>query len=392
MRFDSPLRQRHAEVPKARRPDPETALHRPGAATGLRPEAPAVEYVAYGPLDRNEPTCEVVGTYGDLEAEYAAIRKGAGVLDCPHRGTLRVSGADRLGFLDRMLTNRVTDLVPGAVQSAFLLNRKGRIEADLFLVAGPDAVLIDVDVHAVDRTLKLLEGFLFADDVLITDATGTLYRLAVHGPQAAEAAASAAEALAASGAAAAFTVARRDSTGVSGLELFVPRGAVEASWSALLAADDGRRRVRPIGWHAFNIARIEAGTPLYHVDFGPDNLPHETGVLEDRVSFKKGCYPGQEIVARTHNLGRPKQSLVGLRIESGLLPVAGAGVHEKTEGRAVGVVTSSTLSPMLGAIPIAFAMIRSDAAAPGTVLMVDAENERVGATVGPLRFIEGRAP
>ena len=130
--------------------------------------------------------------------------------------------------------------------------------------------------------------------------------------------------------------ARRDQIGAPGLEIFCPLAEGESVAAALLeseAADDaGRRRIRPIGWYAYNVARIEAGTPLFNVDFGATNLPHETGVLHDRVSFKKGCYPGQEIVARIESQGRPKQTLIGLRPVGDALPVAGAQVFEVGEG------------------------------------------------------------
>src|SRR5439155_17574914 len=119
-------------------------------------------------------------------------------------------------------------------------------------------------------------------------------------------------------------------------------------------------RARRIGWHAYNIARIEAGWPIFNIDFGPDSLPHETGVLEDRVSFKKGCYLGQEVVARMQSLGHPKQRLVGLKAkewttsggEEGV-PEEGTRVYAQARGQeggqppeVVGAVTSSAASPM----------------------------------------------
>ena len=99
--------------------------------------------------------------------------------------------------------------------------------------------------------------------------------------------------------------------------------------------------------HAFNVARIEAGSPLFLVDFGRQALPHETGLLARRVNFKKGCYLGQEVVARMESLGKPKQRLVALRMQQDRLPVSGAEVHEARDGgEAVGRVTSSAPAPM----------------------------------------------
>ena len=180
----------------------------------------------------------------------------------------------------------------------------------------------------------------------------------------------------------------------------MPRDRAAAIWEFLLATDhivgQDKRRVRPIGWLAFNIARIEAGTPLFNIDFGPTNLPHESGILHDRVSFTKGCYLGQEIVARMESLGKPKQTLVGLKMQSDLLPVAGAQVFERgaddVMGQQIGIVTSSTLSPMLGAAPIAFAMLKTACAAAGAAVLVNAEGEQVKATVESLRFWSPRNP
>ena len=128
------------------------------------------------------------------------------------------------------------------------------------------------------------------------------------------------------------------------------------------------------------------------MDFGSDSLPHESGILADRVSFRKGCYPGQEVVARMESLGKPKQRLVALRIAEDALPTAGSPVFERgpdgEPANPVGTVTSSTLSPMLGAASVAFAMVKTAHSEPGTVLLVPAEGGRATATVQPaLRFL-----
>ncbi|MBX3362599.1 MAG: aminomethyltransferase family protein [Phycisphaeraceae bacterium] len=126
------------------------------------------------------------------------------------------------------------------------------------------------------------------------------------------------------------TVVRDDATGEVGLELFVPADGARALYEALMglahdhegmpAGGAGKPRppmLRPIGWHAFNIARIEGGTPLYNLDFGPSNLPHECGdeVLRSRVSFKKGCYLGQGDRARMEARGHPKVRLAALVLD-----------------------------------------------------------------------------
>ena len=196
---------------------------------------------------------------------------------------------------------------------------------------------------------------------------------------------------------------RRNETGEPGLHAMIPVDGAADVYTKIadtigglipnVDAAEGKRPKRDIvgrgiGWLAYNTARIEAGTPLYHVDFGPDSLPHETGILDQAVSFTKGCYRGQEIVARMQSLGHPKRVLVGLKFDHDRLPVAGAQVFADMKCEdAIGAVTSSTLSPMLGGQAVAFAMIKWGKHRPGTSLAVWAEGNVVAGTVQTLRFI-----
>ena len=378
------------------------------------------EFIGYGGTAAAEgqpaaEPAEIVAGYGLLELEYAAFRRGAAILDMAHRGTIAVRGAERIEFLNRMVTQELKGLADGEVRAGFWLNRKGRIDADLVFVQPPAAdgvppvLFVDVDIHDAARTVKTLSEFLFSEDVQLADESSQWARLAVHGPDGAQVLSNAGaddaslEALnqdlrcsRTMLAGAPAILVRRDQCGSPGVEVLLPPEHAARVWDALAsqhdAQDGGRRRARPAGWHAYNIARIEAGTPLHHVDFGPENLPHESGILAQRVSFKKGCYLGQEVVARMESLGKPKQRLVALRMAEDLLPVAGSPVFERgadgEPGNPVGTVTSSTLAPMLGASCVAFAMIRSAHAEPGTQLLVPAEGGRASAAVQPtLRFL-----
>lgn len=415
MQPTSPLHANHEAFLRreAERTRPRDAAERPGAATGGRAVG-ELEYLPYGPRDEEGLVRHVLpAMFGEVELEYAAIRRGAGLMDCPNRATIRVSGGDRHEFFRRMLTQDLLDLAPGRAKRTFWLNRQGRIVADLLLVERDDATLIDVDIHQAAAAIETLDAYIIADDVVMEDVTESFYRIEMHGPKAMEVIGKASgegagdeaslddgEATSVTIAGADIDVARADTAGEIGLLFFVPRAKLSAVWEALLAAGDppadaaaGPRFVRPVGWYAYNIARIEAGTPLFNVDFGPQNLPHETGVLRDRVCFTKGCYLGQEVVARMESLGRPKQRLVGLKIDGEALPIAEAQVFAGDDeglGTPIGVVTSSTPSPMLGAKPIAFAMIKSAHADDGKAVRVLAEGEAVPATVGPLRFWTGQ--
>jgi folate-binding protein YgfZ len=313
------------------------------------------------------------------------------LVDGPQRGTLVLRGADRVDFVNRLVTQEVKKLADGAVARAFLTNRKGRIDADLVVARLPDMVVIDTLAHDVAALRDALEKMHFGEDIAFESRAETHARIALHGPKAE----GALKALGIAGSADAWSaplgdarveIWRVDEFGAAGYELSVPRTHVASLWRSLVTFG-----ARPAGWFATNTARLEAGTPCFRIDFGPTNLPHESGVLESRVSFTKGCYPGQEVVARMHNLGKPKQKLVGLRIEADLLPVAEAQVFAVTEGTAlgdqVGVVTSSGLAPMLGAVPIAFAMVSSSSYAEGTRVMVNAEGEQAPAVVCGLDFL-----
>ena len=126
----------------------------------------------------------VVETFGDLDMEYAALRKGCVIFDENHMGTLEISGSERLAFLNNMLTAKVDDLKPGTSCWSFWLNRKGRIDADLRVSESRDRMLVRVDRHLARKTAESLDAFLFSEDVEIKDVSERVHRIAVHGPTA----------------------------------------------------------------------------------------------------------------------------------------------------------------------------------------------------------------
>ena len=357
--------------------------------------SPDVEYLAWG------DAAAVVATYGVIELEYGSIRRGAGIIDQAGRGTLRITGADRITFLNDLVTQELTDLQPGGQRQAFWLNRKGRIEADLTVAATETACLLILDRLVAPTVREALESYHFAEDVEIEDVSDECHHLGIHGRQATAFLADrldddvppgVGEARSGTIADVPVTIGHDPVTGHPGYDVICPASAVTTVWRALLAApgDDGGIQARPLGWFAFNMARIEAGRPLFNVDFGPTTLPHESGLLAERVSFTKGCFPGQEVVARMEHLGQPKQMLVGLRPTGDHLPASEARVFappkedEGSFGAVVGAVTSSAPSPLLGSVPIAFAMVKRGHASEGTAVRVEAEGEIVDATITPL--------
>ncbi|MDA0214008.1 MAG: hypothetical protein O2875_01435 [Planctomycetota bacterium] len=394
----SPLRAQHDEFAKS-----ETA-RRSAAAGDARGSADSshathaakVAWIPWG------ESAEIVGVFDRVETEYAAIRRGAALCDLPQRGILEISGRDRIEFLQRMLTQDTKGFSAGQTRESFWLNRKGRIEADLLLCEIGDRILIDCAGAVAANTASTLTNFVFAEEVTIADVSAREYRLAIHGPEAlhllefAGVDAHAIETLGALHTCVAMKIAdiscvlaRADSCGVCGIEIFVARTHALALWNSLMSIHDllqgGQRRGRPCGWHAFNMARIEGGTPLFEVDFGPASLPHETGLIDRRVSFTKGCYLGQEVVARMNSLGKPKQIVRSFRMMSDALPIESAQVFavgtEGSIGDEVGVVTSSAMSPMLGAACVGFATVRYAHSTAGTELIIAAEGRPERATV-----------
>ena len=133
-----------------------------------------------------------------------------------------------------------------------------------------------------------------------------------------------------------------------------------------------RGLARPCGWAAFNTTRIEAGRPLFGIDFDESVLPAETGLFERAVSIIKGCYLGQEIVARMHARGQVARKLVGIRMEGDFLPLAGTKVYDE-QNNEIGGITSSTVSPILSNLAICLGYVKKPFFAPGTKLHIPAE-------------------
>jgi len=314
-----------------------------------------------------------------LEEEYRALREACALMDMPTRGTLEITGADRLDFLNNMVTQELRHMAANQSRRSFWLNRKGRIDADLRLIETGERMWADVDAHRAGVAARSLGDFVFAEDVAIEDRTDAMHRMSLHGPEAKTVLVNAAEgeipnepgeARVVAIAGAEVVVDRQDSTGEVGLELLARTEDAAVVFGALRDAGEPHG-LRVCGWHAWNIARLEAGWPVYYLDFGPDSIPQETGVFADRVSTTKGCYLGQEVVARLESLGKPKQKLVGLDLESDdptLQPMTGDLLYAENAEKPVGAVTSATRSPALGDRAIAFAQVRFAQTEAGTAL------------------------
>jgi folate-binding protein YgfZ len=351
----------------------------------------------YGPI-------EIVSTFGQPQAEYAAIRKGAAMIDLPQRTFIELRGAGRLSFLNNLLTNQTFDknakqpLAGGRGVYAMLLQAKsGRVITDVNVLELGDRTLLEVEGRVAAGVIGELERYIFTEKVQVRHLGGEVHLLALHGPMA-----GAVIEEAANGAAVATGLAeplssvrlmlfghetiiyRDDPCGVSGLYLIVPAAGAQEVWMKLLTASPVA--ARPIGWAAFNAARIEGGRALFGIDFDENFLPAETGQLERAVSFTKGCYPGQEIVARMHARKQLARKVAGFRMKEDAQPIAGAPIHDSA-GNQVGAVTSSTPSPMLSGASIGLAVLKRPHFEVGNSLQIAAEGAMREAMVVELPFI-----
>jgi aminomethyltransferase len=386
----SPQQDQPAPAPAVELPNPLRELH-------ARAEA---EFQNYAQL-------EIVSTFGEPQAEYSAIRKACALMDLPQRGLLELTGKDRLPFLNNLLTNQSWDkstrkvLAAGQGVYAFLLNLKGRIVADVNVLERGEATLLEMDARLVEPVRAILDKYLITEQVKLTSRVGQWHEIALHGPGAAAvldaAAGSHVPELPPLGSTAVrlidadVIVWRDDPCGVPGLHLVLPSADAPRIWSALIErfgelVGHAKRPLRPAGWAAFNACRIEAGRPLFGIDFDDSILPAETGQFDRAVSVTKGCYLGQEIVARMHARKQVAKQLVGLRVGGDALPIAGSILYDD-QGNQVGGVTSSTVSPILSNAAICLGYLKKPFFNEGTVVKVPAEGGMRNATVVKTPFV-----
>jgi folate-binding protein YgfZ len=266
----------------------------------------------------------------------------------PGRGLLCATGADRVRFLNGMLTADVAKLPAGGAAPALQLDRKGHVLAELVVLAEPESLLLDTAPGVEAELLALLEKHVIADDVAFASLSEGRVWLALEGPGARDAALRAGGAVPEAGRFARAELAGHELIWIAegaltagGLRAIAPRAAAEALERALALPELALREAE--------LLRIDAGIPALGRDVGPRNFPQEAG-LERAISFTKGCYIGQEIVARIASRGAVNRMLMRLRAES---PVS-AGAEVEIDGAVVGQVTSAADSPATGAIALAY--------------------------------------
>jgi folate-binding protein YgfZ len=307
----------------------------------------------------------------EIDAQYRQLREECGLLE-RDRGVLRIGGPDGAEYLQGQLTNDVEALEPGEGQYAALLDRKGHMQSDMrVLRIGAEEILLEVEALAREAVLHHLTMYSVGRDVSVAEISDERAILSLIGPRSVELAATAALP---ENACDETTVAGIACIAVGteeGLDLIVEAGERERLRAGLLEA--GAVAVSPA---AAEILRIEAGRPRFGAEMGSETMPAEAGIVEDAVSFTKGCYIGQETVARLHYKGRPNRHLRGLRLSAPVEPGAALRLGEKEVGR----LGSAAVSPALG--PIGLAILRREAE-PGAELLVGEDGVTAEVTALP---------
>jgi tRNA-modifying protein YgfZ len=287
----------------------------------------------------------------ELESQYRAMREVVGLLDRSDRGKLDVLGPDSAEYLQGQVTNDVQALEPGRGCYAALLSPKGRILGDMrLLVRSPEEIWLDTEASSLAAVRSNLDMYKIGRRVEIRDRTEDRSILSLIGPGAREVAGAnppaAEHAFVESEIAGAPVLVVRTDVGVDLL--------LEATAKKPVRLALAERGALAVTEAAAEVIRVERGRPRYGVDMTEDNLPGEMGLEERAVSFTKGCYVGQEPVARMHYRGHPNRHLRGLRLSSPAAP----GQPLLNGEREVGALTSACLSPTFG--PIGLAIVRRE--------------------------------
>ncbi|MCC6547235.1 aminomethyl transferase family protein [Candidatus Sumerlaeota bacterium] len=315
--------------------------------------------------------------FGDPEAEYWAARKQVALFDASFLTKVFASGADHLEYLNRRLSQRVIEMREGEVLHAAQLNAEGRMEAEMeILHRASDSLMIAPPAVTGDYLVQLADKYVFSEDAKFIDGTSDLVAFGLIGPQA--------KALCEK-----MMQSRNDlpireffsfsSRFVAGGDLLFATAAEAARiHEALkqLVSDAGGRE---IGFLPFDTLRIESAIPWWGIDVTQRSIPLDAD-MRSAIHFNKGCYPGQETIAKITNLGHPARKMVGVVWETGEPPLAGSPLT--ANGVEAGTLTSSTYSPALG-MAIGLATVKWPYRAEGTAV---ATSQDVAGKVASLPF------
>lgn len=332
--------------------------------------------------------------FTDSLAEYEAARERAGLIDYSAWGLIEVQGADRVGFLHNLLTNDIKRLQPSTGCQACLLTPQAKLVAHLLVLAGESAHWLLVPRARAEATLSTLDRYLITEDVRLHDRTQPFVLVALQGPHSLTLLnALLGETVVAVPQPLAHQERHLDGTPIRviAFSLTSEPGALlavsaeNAAWLWQRLVEHGRPHgLIAVGWDALNMLRIESGIPWDGIDMDATTLLPETGLEERAVSYTKGCYVGQEIIARLQTYGSVSRKLMGLVCDGQRMP----SPHDviAVDGQPGGEITSACLSPTLKR-PIALGYVRRPFYEIGQSVIVQTSGRDIPATLTKRPFV-----
>jgi folate-binding protein YgfZ len=325
--------------------------------------------------------------FGDPAGEYETARTDAVVFDRSHHGKVEAAGNDALLFLHNLSTNNIKALTPGTGCEAFFCTPTAKVLSHGAIYRLPPAgkretLRLDLSPGLDQKTFRHLDRYIIGEDVTLTDHTQSLAQVHLTGPDAARVLSAALGEDPGAWARFAFhtlasgiTVRCTDPLALPGYDLLCPAEQAAALWQKLLS-----NGAHPAGREAWEVLRIEAGTPLYGVDIDENTFAPEVSRTERAISYDKGCYLGQEPIVMARDRGVVQRGFVGL-IVGNEPAVPGSLLYR--DGKEVGRTTSSVRSPRLGAVALAY--VRRGSQTPGTEL-------ELATTAGPRKVRVTKLP
>ena len=330
--------------------------------------------------------------YGNAVEEHKNVRENVGIIDLSFIGKIKVTGKDNATYLHNRLSNSIETLKTGQGCYATLLDYKGRMISDLWVHRLADLILVTTNAHTCKELYDNFQKFIFSEDVQFEDITDSWGIISVQGPnskllinkvfnsQLDEMQIRDIREMEFQNINGFIT--KTEWTGEEGYHLIYPNNILSSLWSELI--NQGKElNVRPFGLTAFDSLRLEAGIPIFNRDMNNENIPLESGLKERAISYTKGCYPGQEIIARITNLGHPRQMLVGLEIQSEK-PVSAKSTINVDE-QEIGKITSCLYSPTFSKV-LALGYVQWGKHEPGGKVEIKTGDSKINAQIVSLPF------
>lgn len=332
--------------------------------------------------------------FTSFEAEYHTLRTSVALINASTQALIQVQGEDRVVFLHNLLSQHIKKLQPGSIAAAALLSANGKLIAPMLVLCEEASLWLMVEAVLSDLVVKTLNTYLFQESVVIKNCERSHAVFALEGPRTSALINSLLPEAALVGPALSHVrvalegiplwLLRHSFIGsTQGIVLLVPVEKAKQCWQ-LLSARGKSEGLTLVGWNALNTARLESAIPWFGIDIDADNLLPETGLQSILASDDKGCYLGQEIVARLAAYGSLNKRLMALRIDGRRVPAAGAAII--VSGETVGKLTSACPSPRLGQI-IGLGYLKRGFYEVGQAVVIQDGKETIPAVVAAIPLV-----